>query len=101
MKRTIFLLVLIGALCKDAYTRVKLLLGNYTCNQALIEGFGDSDHHYRTQLLCRVLQPQKHSTNCLPSVTLDKEVSTNCTSVTTSLLSPFVGHSTTTLPSAT
>jgi hypothetical protein len=38
--------------------------------------------HYRTQLLC---QPRKHLANTLPSVTLGKERSANCTSATTSL----------------
>lgn len=35
------------------------------------------------------VEPRKHSAKSLPSVTLDKEVSTNCTSATASLSSTF------------
>jgi hypothetical protein len=44
--------------------------------------------HYQTQLLCRP-KPENHSAKSLSSVTLNKEVSVNCTSTTISLSSTF------------
>jgi hypothetical protein len=45
--------------------------------------------------------PQKQSSKSLPSVTLDKEVSVNCTSTCLLYRVLFVGHSTKTLSSVT
>jgi hypothetical protein len=45
--------------------------------------YGDLEEgHHRKKLFCRVQKPGKYSAKGLPSVTLDKEVSMNCTSVT-------------------
>jgi hypothetical protein len=50
-------------------------------------GSDDHNFHFWNKLLCRVSQPRKHLKNSIASVTLGKENSVNCTSVTISLSS--------------